>query len=406
MISIDCGAIVDGWHGDAAITVAVGEVPPDVLELMRVTEESMWAGFAAARLGGRVTDISHAVEAYVRSQGDYGILEDYTGHGIGTAMHQPPNVPNYGRPGRGPKLERGLALAVEPMVTLGSTTDRPLEDDWTVVTADGQLGGPLRAHLHAHRPTAPGCSPPSTAARPSSPPRRAVAQQRHPGRMRFHTHRPRRLGLPTHRPRGSAGGGAMGRTAPSGTVMWTLPSWRTTRAASRRLRRRAAGRRSTRRMNVRWLAPSAFARPAACLTTRGCGPRPCQESSMISWNVSCLGSRPTRRGRRVPGRPGPRGPRRCRAARVAGQARGHRHPQRSLMAGIQRLCAAALVKGRLQRRGRPASSRRTGTSGVETGGEVECGVGRADVAAICLMSRAALSSIARNCVDGARRRTQ
>jgi methionyl aminopeptidase len=141
VISIDCGAIVDGWHGDSAITVAVGEVRPDVLELMRVTEGSLWAGIAAARLGGRVTDISSAVETYVRSQahptgGDYGILEDFTGHGIGTAMHQPPNVPNYGRPGRGPKLERGLALAVEPMVTLGSKYAEVCEDGWTVVTED------------------------------------------------------------------------------------------------------------------------------------------------------------------------------------------------------------------------------------------------------------------------------
>ena len=144
VISIDCGAIVDGWHGDAAITVAVGEVRPDVLELMRVTEGSMWAGLAAARLGGRVTDISHAVETYIRSQrhpsgGSYGILEDYTGHGIGTAMHQPPNVPNYGRPGRGPKLVRGLALAVEPMVTLGSKHTDVLDDDWTIITADGSM---------------------------------------------------------------------------------------------------------------------------------------------------------------------------------------------------------------------------------------------------------------------------
>ena len=142
VISIDCGAIVDGWHGDSAITVAVGEVSADVLELMRVTEESMWAGIAAARLGGRVTDISHAVESYVRSQahptgGQYGILEEFTGHGIGTAMHQPPNVPNYGRPGRGPKLERGLALAVEPMVTLGSRHSDLAPDEWTVLTEDG-----------------------------------------------------------------------------------------------------------------------------------------------------------------------------------------------------------------------------------------------------------------------------
>jgi methionyl aminopeptidase len=137
LISIDCGAIVDGWHGDAAITVAVGEVNAEQQLLMAVTEGAMWAGFAAARLGGRVTDISHAVETYVRSHGDYGILEDYTGHGIGTAMHQPPNVPNYGRAGRGPRLERGLALAVEPMVTLGSKHTLVAEDDWTIVTDDG-----------------------------------------------------------------------------------------------------------------------------------------------------------------------------------------------------------------------------------------------------------------------------
>lgn len=137
VISIDCGAIVDGWHGDAAITVAVGEIPADVQKLMDVTEGSMWAGFAAARLGGRVTDISYAVEQYVRSHGTFGILEDYTGHGIGTAMHQPPNVPNYGRAGKGPRLELGLALAVEPMVTLGSKHTLVAEDDWTIVTTDG-----------------------------------------------------------------------------------------------------------------------------------------------------------------------------------------------------------------------------------------------------------------------------
>ncbi len=137
VISIDCGAIVDGWHGDAAITVAVGEIPAEVQTLIDVTEGSMWAGFAAARLGGRVTDISHAVESYVRAHGTYGILEDYTGHGIGTAMHQPPNVPNYGRPGRGPKLELGLALAVEPMITLGTKETVVAEDDWTIVTEDG-----------------------------------------------------------------------------------------------------------------------------------------------------------------------------------------------------------------------------------------------------------------------------
>jgi methionyl aminopeptidase len=137
LVSIDCGAIVDGWHGDAAITVAVGEVSDELHHLMRVTEEAMWRGIAAARPGGRVSDISHAVEQHVRSNGTFGILEDYTGHGIGTQMHQPPDVPNYGKAGRGPKLVQGLALAVEPMIALGTKESEVLEDDWTVVTADG-----------------------------------------------------------------------------------------------------------------------------------------------------------------------------------------------------------------------------------------------------------------------------
>jgi methionyl aminopeptidase len=137
VISIDCGAIVDGWHGDAATTVAVGEVSEDVQELMRVTEEALWRGLAAAHLGGRVSDISHAIESHVRSQGRYGILEDYTGHGIGTEMHMPPNVPNFGRRGRGPTLVEGMALAIEPMVTLGSKRTAVLDDEWTVVTSDG-----------------------------------------------------------------------------------------------------------------------------------------------------------------------------------------------------------------------------------------------------------------------------
>jgi methionyl aminopeptidase len=139
LVSIDCGAIVDGWHGDAAITVAVGEVSDRARELSRVTEEAMWRGIAAAALGGRVTDISHAVETYVRSHGSYGIVEEYVGHGIGSAMHQPPNVPNLGRPGKGPRLVQGMALAVEPMVTLGASDSHVLDDDWTVKTDDGSL---------------------------------------------------------------------------------------------------------------------------------------------------------------------------------------------------------------------------------------------------------------------------
>jgi methionyl aminopeptidase len=140
VVSIDCGAIVEGWHGDAAITVVIGDVPPEVLELLRVTEDALWAGMAAARLNGRVSDISHAVETTVRSGGPYGILEDYVGHGIGTQMHLPPNVPNVVHRGdRSPKLVPGLALAVEPMVTLGTSETEVLEDEWTVVTADGSL---------------------------------------------------------------------------------------------------------------------------------------------------------------------------------------------------------------------------------------------------------------------------
>jgi methionyl aminopeptidase len=137
LVSIDCGAIVDGWHADAAVTVPVGEVGGELIELMRVCEQALWRGLAAAALGGRVTDISHAIERHVRGEGAYGIVEDYVGHGIGSAMHMPPNVPNYGRAGRGPRLVEGLALAVEPMITMGGIRTRVLDDDWTVVTTDG-----------------------------------------------------------------------------------------------------------------------------------------------------------------------------------------------------------------------------------------------------------------------------
>jgi methionyl aminopeptidase len=139
ILSVDCGAIVEGWHGDAAITVGVGEISAEAAELLAVCEESLWRGMAAARLGGHVTDISHAIESYVRAAGSWGVLEDYVGHGIGSSMHMPPNVPNYGRPGKGPRLVRGLALAVEPMITAGSIETAVLDDDWTVVTDDGSL---------------------------------------------------------------------------------------------------------------------------------------------------------------------------------------------------------------------------------------------------------------------------
>lgn len=138
LVSVDFGAHLDGFHGDAAITFGVGTLADADARLSAVTRASLWDGIAAARLGGRVTDISHAIERSVRASGaQYGILDGYTGHGIGSAMHQPPDVPNQGRPGRGPKIVPGLALAVEPMVTLGSPDGVVGDDEWTVVTADG-----------------------------------------------------------------------------------------------------------------------------------------------------------------------------------------------------------------------------------------------------------------------------
>jgi methionyl aminopeptidase len=139
LVSIDCGAVVEGWHGDAAVTVPVGDVPPEVQRLIEVTEAALWAGLAAARVGGRVGDISAAVESSARAAGPYGVVADYTGHGIGTALHQPPDVPNVGRAGRGSRLVEGLVLAVEPMLTLGEPEDVLLEDEWTVATRDGSL---------------------------------------------------------------------------------------------------------------------------------------------------------------------------------------------------------------------------------------------------------------------------
>ncbi len=137
LLSVDCGAILAGWHGDAAVTVPVGECRPELLALSAVTEQAMWAGLAAVRPGGRLSDVGHAVQTVVRPHG-YGLLEDYTGHGIGTSMHEPPAVPNLAPdgPGRGMVLVPGIVLAVEPMATLGSPDVRELDDGWTVVTTD------------------------------------------------------------------------------------------------------------------------------------------------------------------------------------------------------------------------------------------------------------------------------
>jgi methionyl aminopeptidase len=154
IISIDCGAIVDGWHGDAAITVGVGEISPELTRLLQVCETALWHGLAQVRAGGRLTDVSHAVEASVRGAGPYGIIEEYVGHGIGSAMHMDPPVPNYGRPGRGPKLREGMALAVEPMIVLGQPETAVLEDDWTVVSVDGSYAAHFE-HTAAITPDGP-----------------------------------------------------------------------------------------------------------------------------------------------------------------------------------------------------------------------------------------------------------
>jgi methionyl aminopeptidase len=137
LISIDCGAIVAGWHGDAAVTVGVGPVRAELTALMAACERALWSGLACAVAGRRLTDISHAVEASAGASGSYGIVHEYVGHGIGTQMHMDPPVPNYGRPGRGPVLVEGMTLAVEPMLVLGRRQTRMLDDGWTVASADG-----------------------------------------------------------------------------------------------------------------------------------------------------------------------------------------------------------------------------------------------------------------------------
>ena len=138
VLSIDAGAIYEGWHGDAAFTMAIGEVPEEVRRLIEVTEAALWDGLAGARAGNRLGDIGHAIEARALEQG-YGVVREYIGHGIGRQMHEAPNVPNYGRRGKGLKLKVGMALAIEPMFNLGTEETTVLDDGWTVVTRDGKL---------------------------------------------------------------------------------------------------------------------------------------------------------------------------------------------------------------------------------------------------------------------------
>jgi len=141
VVSIDCGAIVDGWHGDAAVTVVLPPADPADVELLRATEESMWHGIAALGVGRRLHEVGAAVEDQVARSSPrpdaYGIVEEYVGHGIGTEMHQDPQVPNYRVRDRGVRVRGGLVVAVEPMLTRGGADTQVLDDEWTVVTSDG-----------------------------------------------------------------------------------------------------------------------------------------------------------------------------------------------------------------------------------------------------------------------------
>ncbi|MDQ3702805.1 MAG: type I methionyl aminopeptidase [Chloroflexota bacterium] len=138
LLKIDCGAILDGWQGDAAVTVLVGEGSPAPRRLMEATREALQRGIDVATVGGRVTDIGKAIEDYALSQG-YEVVREYCGHGIGREMHEEPPVPNYGPAGQGPKLVPGLVLAIEPMLNAGTWRTTPQPDGWTVKTADGEL---------------------------------------------------------------------------------------------------------------------------------------------------------------------------------------------------------------------------------------------------------------------------
>lgn len=138
IISIDIGAIVDGYHGDAARTFPVGNVDEETMRLIKVTEESFFEGIKYAKEGHRLTDISHAIQEYVEKHG-YSVVRDYVGHGIGKSLHEDPQIPHFGPPNRGPRLKKGMVLAIEPMVNMGTFHVKVLEDDWTVITRDGKL---------------------------------------------------------------------------------------------------------------------------------------------------------------------------------------------------------------------------------------------------------------------------
>jgi methionyl aminopeptidase len=136
ILSMDFGVVLDGYYGDAALTVPVGKIAPEREKLLRVTRESLERGIEKIRAGNRLSDVSAAVQEWVEKNG-YSVVREFVGHGIGTKMHEDPQLPNYGTPGHGPRLQEGMVLAIEPMVNTGSPAVKVLDDDWTAVTADG-----------------------------------------------------------------------------------------------------------------------------------------------------------------------------------------------------------------------------------------------------------------------------
>ncbi len=138
IVSFDFGVICEGYYGDAALTVGVGEISEEAERLMKVTEEALYKGIEKARYGNRVGDISWAIQSHVEDAG-FNVIREFVGHGVGRNLHEPPEVPNYGRPGKGPRLEIGMVLAIEPMVSAGDYRVKILDDGWTAVTVDGSL---------------------------------------------------------------------------------------------------------------------------------------------------------------------------------------------------------------------------------------------------------------------------
>lgn len=138
IVSIDMGAKLGGYYGDSAVTVPVGEVSDGALALLRVTRESLEKAIAEVKVGGKLSDIGHAVQSWVEAHG-YSVVREFVGHGIGESLHEEPQIPNYGKPGRGPTLAEGMVLAIEPMVAMGKPETKVLKDGWTAVTRDGSL---------------------------------------------------------------------------------------------------------------------------------------------------------------------------------------------------------------------------------------------------------------------------